>query len=337
MLNILRRMEDGLVVVLRTVLLVFTLALLVGMALWCWEFFKPGKAEPAQAVGSEQLALNWKDAQLDLGFVVDETQRDLGNMVNDIPMEKRLADPSLRPSFQKADGLLRGFVYMNPAQRKRIEKDNSGQGLAPLNPLLKGDALPTPEEVKRQIKKREAQENGECCSADAADAAASTLDAAVGAAQVQRIADRAMPALEMEMEDEEFLNDPVDVASSIHEKAAMAQMEHGEGAYAAYVQGLPAALEKVFGNEKLAPALRNQGAQSLVGMVLINYTLSFDRAAAQLKGEEPLSSTWVDKFQSMETAFWSMLMSFLVLVVMVLVFFRIERHLKALSQSAQPK
>src|SRR5256885_5725705 len=70
--NMLRRIEDLLVQVVRVVLLVFSLLVLVGMALWTWESFRPGKAEAPQAVAQE---LNWKDARPDLQFVVDETDR----------------------------------------------------------------------------------------------------------------------------------------------------------------------------------------------------------------------------------------------------------------------
>ena len=345
MLNVLRRLEDGLVQVLRMVLLVFSLLLLVGMAVWVWDYFKPSK--PVSAVAADAVTLNWKDAKLDLGYVVDETRRDLGNAGNDLPMEKRLADPELRPSFQKADALFRGFIYMNPAQRKRIESDNNSQGLAPVHALLKGDVLPTPEEVNRQIKQRESRENGECCSADPTEAA----DGAIDAAHVRMMAESAaragavaaasavavMDESEGEAETDESLIEPIDVAASIHERAAMAQIEHGTGAYEAYVKGLPGALEKVLGNEDLAPTLRNQSAQGLISMVLINYTLAFDRTAMTLKGEEPTSSSWVERFQSVELAFWSLFMSFLVLVVMVLIFIRIERHLKVMSQQARTK
>ena len=345
MWNVLHRLEDGLVQVLRMVLLVFSLLLLLGMTLWVWDYFKPQKS--AAVAATETAALNWKDAKLDLAYVVDETRRDLGNAGNDIPMEKRLADPELRPSFQKADALLRGFIYMNPAQRKRIESDNNSQGLAPVHALLKGDALPTPEEVDRQIKLRESRESDDCCSADPTDAAASAVDAvqvrsvAESAARAAALAAASATAVEEEEQDgqaetDEALVEPIDVAASIHERASMAQMEHGPGAYAAYVQGLPGALEKVLGNEDLAPILRNQSAQGVSNLMLINYTLAFDRTAMTLKGEEP-SSSWMDRFQSVEMAFWSLLMSLLVLVVMVLVFIRMERHLKVMSQQARLK
>lgn len=91
MLNVLRRLEDGLVQVLRMVLLVFSLLLLVGMAVWVWDYFKPSK--PVSAVAADAVALNWKDAKLDLGYVVDETRRDLGNAGNDLPMEKTPGRP----------------------------------------------------------------------------------------------------------------------------------------------------------------------------------------------------------------------------------------------------
>lgn len=127
--------------------------------------------------------------------------------------------------------------------------------------------------------------------------------------------------------------EPVDTAAAIHERAQAAELEHGKGAYAAYVQGLPAALEQVFGDAALEPRLQAQTAQQILSTVLLNYTLSLDNAARALRGEDsPGSSSWKERFGAVETAFWSMLMSFLVLVVMVLVFIRMERHLRVISQ-----
>lgn len=296
--NMLRRIEDLLVQVVRVVLLVFSLLVLVGMALWTWESFRPGKPEAPQAVAQE---LNWKDARPDLQFVVDETSRDLGAGGGEPAMEKRLADPALRPAFQKADALVRAFVNKDPARRERTERDNQARGLAPLHPLLQGDALPSEADVQRRIQERGQREG---------DAAAASTG-----------------------EEDGWMVEPVDTAAAIHERAQAAELEHGKGAYAAYVQGLPAALEQVFGNAALEPRLQAQTAQQILSTVLLNYTLSLDNAARALRGEDSHgSSSWKERFGAVETAFWSMLMSFLVLVVMVLVFIRMERHLRVISQ-----
>ena len=308
--NMLRRIEDLLVQVVRVVLLVFSLLVLVGMALWTWESFRPGKAEAPQAVAQE---LNWKDARPDLQFVVDETSRDLGAGGGEPAMEKRLADPALRPAFQKADALVRAFVNKDPARRERTERDNQARGLAPLHPLLQGDALPSEADVQRHIQERGQREG----DAGAVDAAADAAAAAAASAD----------------EEDSWMVDPVDTAAAIHERAQAAELEHGKGAYAAYVQGLPAALEQVFGNAALEPRLQAQTAQQILSTVLLNYTLSLDNAARALRGEDSHgSSSWKERFGAVETAFWSMLMSFLVLVVMVLVFIRMERHLRVISQ-----
>ena len=308
--NMLRRIEDLLVQVVRVVLLVFSLLVLVGMALWTWESFRPGKAEAPQAVAQE---LNWKDARPDLQFVVDETSRDLGAGGGEPAMEKRLADPALRPAFQKADALVRAFVNKDPARRERTERDNQARGLAPLHPLLQGDALPSEADVQRHIQER-GQREGDAGAVDAAADAAAAAAASTG-------------------EEDGWMVEPVDTAAAIHERAQAAELEHGKGAYAAYVHGLPAALEQVFGNAALEPRLQAQTAQQILSTVLLNYTLSLDNAARALRGEDSHgSSSWKERFGAVETAFWSMLMSFLVLVVMVLVFIRMERHLRVISQ-----
>ncbi|WP_212646691.1 hypothetical protein [Delftia sp. PE138] len=313
--NMLRRIEDLLVQVVRVVLLVFSLLVLVGMALWTWESFRPGKAEAPQAVAQE---LNWKDARPDLQFVVDETSRDLGAGGGEPAMEKRLADPALRPAFQKADALVRAFVNKDPARRERTERDHQARGLAPLHPLLQGDALPSEADVQRHIQER-GQREGDAGAVDAAADAAAADAAAAAAASAD--------------EEDSWMVDPVDTAAAIHERAQAAELEHGKGAYAAYVQGLPAALEQVFGNAALEPRLQAQTAQQILSTVLLNYTLSLDNAARALRGEDSHgSSSWKERFGAVETAFWSMLMSFLVLVVMVLVFIRMERHLRVISQ-----
>lgn len=304
--NMLRRIEDLLVQVVRVVLLVFSLLVLVGMALWTWESFRPGKAEAPQAVAQE---LNWKDARPNLQFVVDETSRDLGAGGGEPAMEKRLVDPALRPAFQKADALVRAFVNKDPARRERTERDHQARGLAPLHPLLQGDAQPSEADVQRRIQER-GQREGDAGAVDAAAAAAASAD-----------------------EEDSWMVDPVDTAAAIHERAQAAELEHGKGAYAAYVQGLPAALEQVFGNAALEPRLQAQTAQQILSTVLLNYTLSLDNAARALRGEDSHgSSSWKERFGAVETAFWIMLMSFLVLVVMVLVFIRMERHLRVISQ-----
>ncbi|WP_454721498.1 hypothetical protein [Delftia acidovorans] len=308
--NMLRRIEDLLVQVVRVVLLVFSLLVLVGMALWTWESFRPGKAEAPQAVAQE---LNWKDARPDLQFVVDETSRDLGAGGGEPAMEKRLADPALRPAFQKADALVRAYVNKDPARRERTERDNQARGLAPLHPLLQGDTLPSEADVQRRIQER-GQREGDAGAVDAA-------------------ADAAAAAAASTDEEDGWMVEPVDTAAAIHERAQAAELEHGKGAYAAYVQGLPAALEQVFGNAALEPRLQAQTAQQILSTVLLNYTLSLDNAARALRGEDSHgSSSWKERFGAVETAFWSMLMSFLVLVVMVLVFIRMERHLRVISQ-----
>ena len=266
MLTLLRRAEDLLIQVLRLVLLAFSIFVLFGMGHWIWDHYKPKKPDIATAGAT---ALNWKDAPYDLKYMEEETGRDLSVLGNAVPMEKRLADPALRPDFRKADGLLRGFIYRDTAARKRVETENSSQGLDPIHPLLKGDALPSADDVNRQIKMREARENS-CCDKEAADAAAAEVDAAwtarrisltredrMARAAADAAADAAIAAAAEASGEDAMLMDPVNLASEINDRAQAAEMEHGEGSYAAYIKGLPVALEKVLGlysNIAIVPA-----------------------------------------------------------------------------------
>ena len=338
MFTIFRRIEDVMVFLVRLVLLAFMIFALIGMGAWGWNHFKPKKPD-AMSVFAPQTPLDWKDAKLDLKFMEEETGRDLNGLSSQVAIEKRLANPELRPSFQQADGLLRGFIYKDTAARKRIEKENSGQGLEPIHPLLKGDAIPSADEVARQTKMREARENS-CCDKEAADEAAAAVDAAwtarrinltredmMARAAVEAAADAAAEAATSE---DEMLNDPVNLASEINDRAQMAEMEHGEGSYAAYIKGLPAGLQQVLANEKLTAKLQQQSASQIVTTLLTNYTMAFDRTAQTMRGENPDEEKW--DFTGMETVFLTMLVSCLVMVVMVLVMIRMERHMRNMSQ-----
>ena len=147
MLTVLRRLEDVLVQVVRVVLLAFALVVLLALALWVWDSWRGSK--PSSPDGAQPAALNWKDARLDMDYVVSETGRDLGQAGNQVPLTQRLADAQLRPSFQKADQLIRAFVNQDPAARARVEKDNSSRGLAPVHPLLAGSGAPDAALVQR--------------------------------------------------------------------------------------------------------------------------------------------------------------------------------------------
>lgn len=341
MFTVFRRIEDLMVFLVRIVLLAFMVFALVGMGIWAWDHFKPKKQEASMASVTE-APLDWKDAKLDLKFMEEETGRDLNSMSTQVAIEKRLADPELRPSFQKADGLLRGFIYKDTAARKRIEKENSSQGLEPIHPLLKGDAVPSADEVARQIKMREARENS-CCDKEAADAAAAAVDAAWTARRINLTREDMMAraavdaaaeaATDAAADDEEMLSNPVNLATEINDRAQMAEMEHGEGSYAAYIKGLPAGLQLVLANEKLSAKLQQQSAAQIVSTLLTNYTMAFDRTAQTLRGEDPDAQKW--DFGGIETAFLTMLVSCLVMVVMVLVMIRMERHMRQMSQQAE--
>ena len=318
MLTVLRRLEDVLVQVVRVVLLAFALVVLLALALWVWDSWRGSK--PSSPDGAQPAALNWKDARLDLDYVVSETGRDLGQAGNQVPLTQRLADAQLRPSFQKADQLIRAFVNQDPAARARVEKDNSSRGLAPVHPLLAGSGAPDAALVQRLLKAE--QESG-CAGASAAAESAETEAAAA--------------ARSTEDEDSSWFSEPFDIPCAIHERAQMAESEHGAGSYAAYVQGLPTALEQVLGHAELGPRLQQQAVSHMAGTVLTNYTISFDQAARALRGDAEADSddSLLNLYsKAAETAFWSMLMSLLVLVVMVVVFIRMERHLRVISERA---
>jgi hypothetical protein len=129
MLTLLRRAEDLLIQVLRLVLLAFSIFVLFGMGHWIWDHYKP-KPDIATAGAT---ALNWKDAPYDLKYMEEETGRDLSGLGNAVPMEKRLADPALRPRFPQGR---RPAAWLHLpghgcAQTRRNGKQQPGPGSHP--------------------------------------------------------------------------------------------------------------------------------------------------------------------------------------------------------------
>jgi hypothetical protein len=192
---------------------------------------------------------------------------------------------------------------------------------------------------------REARENS-CCDKEAADAAAAEVDAAWTARRISLTReDRMARAAADAAADAAIAAAP----GFGRRRRADGSGEPGlrnqrpcpgrrDGAWRRLVrglhQGLPVALEKVLGNESLAKKLQQQSAPQIVNTLLTNYTLSFDRTAAKLRGDNPDEEKW--EFLGMDTAFATLLISCLVMVMMALVMFRMERHLRGIgAQSGQ--
>lgn len=324
MLSILRRFEDLLIQIMRCVLLIFSLLVLIGMSVWVYDRFQTEKPSATASAAT----LNWSQIQPDLQFVVDETRRDMGNSSSEQSLIAALTDPALRPSLQKADALLRQLINQDPQARAKLEEDHQSRGLALINPLLEGDSLPTAAQIE-QYRTEERRKPSAASAAEAAVEAASEAAAAADAASAEAAS---------EADAEAWFSDPVDIPQEINSRANMAELEHGKGAHAAFIQGLPAALEKVLADPQVSQQLREQTAANLVNMLLVNYTMSFDRSANQLAGkdsDEDGDSFWDRSFRAVETAFWSMLMTFLVLVVMVVSMIRMERHLRVISENSK--
>lgn len=122
---------------------------------------------------------------------------------------------------------------------------------------------------------------------------------------------------------------PVDTAQVLHDRAMQAQLEHGDKAYAAFVSGAPAAMELVLNDATLAPKLHELTVSRLLDMVMTNYSISFSRAVSEQDSSS--ENLWDSVFSSIELTMWSVILSFLVLVVFVVMMIRMERHLRAIS------
>lgn len=262
----------------------------------------------------------WQSLAPDLQFVVEETGRDMGMQSSERAFADSVTQPELRTAFQQADAVVRLFIAQKPEHHDRIEKQNEPLGLAPLHPLLQDDTVPTQAQIDAYQQSKQAKaEDPQTTSSDeeairAANAAAIATDAAADCCN---------------SEDTTYWTEPVDLALAVHERATQVQSEYDAQAYVAYVKGAPKALERVLNDSSLAPKLHELPVSRLVDMVLTNYSISFSRA---ITGEEASPSLWDRFFDSLELTMWSLIMSFLVMVVFVVMVIRMEKHLRLMSQ-----
>lgn len=319
-MQLLRKLEDIFVQVIRLVLMGFALLVLVALAAHLWDKISPKKA----ATETSANAVDWTSVKPDMKFVLEETGRDMGTYVPDQALQERLGDAAVRAHFKQFDQLVRDFIAKNPEAHARVEKDNEARGLAPLNPLLVGDTAPSAEQIQAYQQTLKDKEQAESARMEQVLAQASDAP------------EEAASASCCDSSNEMFWAEPVDLAQLLHERAVQTQSEYGEQAYAAYVAGAPAAMALVLNDATLAPKLQTLTVARLVDMVLVNYGISFGRSVSEHNGDSS-DSLWDTVFSSIEMTMWSVILSFLVLVVFVVMMMRMEKHLRTISLHHTPR
>lgn len=317
------KLEDVFVQIIRVVLLGFSALVLVALAL-----LLIGKVLPQKEKSASESSVEWSQLKPDMQFVVEETGRDIGMALPNKQLQERLSDPALRPAFQKTDQLVRDFVAQQAEQHARIEKENESRGLAPVNPLLVGDALPTEKDITAYAQQLQAQMDAKEAHEKARQEAMERYMLAEGDEEA------AAEAVLKELDGAEgcCLTEPVNLPLVLHERAQSLQQDHGEKAYASFVLGAPAAMQAVLDNATLAPKLHEMTVSRLVDMVMTNYSISFSRAVSD-QAPDSSETLWDSIFSSIELTMWSVIFSFLVLVVFVVMALRMERHLRTISQN----
>lgn len=320
---LLRKIEDIFVLIVRLVLLAFSVVVLVALAQYTWDKYVRTKD------GDTASKVAWSELQPDMKYVVEETGRDMGISTSEQAFHDSLGNATLRPAFKQVDSLVRNFVALKPEHHAEVEKNHEAKGLAPLNPLLVGDSTPTKAQVdayaKEQAELAQAKEKAENERLERLLGIAESVEAS-SEAEAAEAADASSCC---SSSDESMWTDPVDVALALHKSAADIQSGYNEKAYQAYVLGAPKALELVLSDATLAPKLHDLPVSRLVDMVLTNYTISFSRAAGEF---DETDSLWERAFNSLELTMWSLILSFFVMVVMLMMAVRMERHIRTISE-----
>ncbi len=299
------KIESALLYLMRLVMVVLVLFILFNFALWSWGAAHkptPGTAAEDMHPNRDWAALKISEEELkkitysDYGY--DDTYQTLSD-------GKLAADPAVVAAFAEVDAVLRAAIERDPAQRKKLERDNDEPGLAPVQ------ALPALVETM-QAKERASQEM------DAVDAAAAATAAASDAA-----------------DSEGWKPQPTSIGEVLLQQTRSIISSYGYEAGRSFTLGAPQALKALLADPQVQKGINKQTTSMVVTNLLLNYGIVFSAKA----GESEMSTakpSWLERLiePSNLLVFTVLLWSF-VFLMMIVVFLRVERHLRTMSQDGK--
>jgi uncharacterized membrane protein len=298
------KIESALLYLMRLVMVVLVLFTLFNFALWSWgAAHKPSPETAAEDMhkGRDWAALKISDEELKKITYSDFGYGDSSQVVHD---DKLAADTAAVAAFAEVDALVRTAIERNPVQRKKLEDDNSERGLAPAQAL--------PALVETMHAKERA--GNDITAMDAATAASAAVEAADG--------DDWEP--QSTSIGEVLLNQTRSIISSYNYDAGRA-----------FVLGAPAALKTLLADPQVQAGISKQTASIAVSNLLLNYNMVFSAKAGE-SDMQTATSSWLQRLiePSNLLVFTVLLWSF-VFLMMIVVFLRVERHLRAMSQDGK--
>ncbi|MBB6576217.1 putative membrane protein [Comamonas odontotermitis] len=300
------KIESGLLYLMRLVMVILVLFTLFNFALWSWEAVR--KPKPDTAIEDAHKDRDWavlkiSDEELKKITYSDFGFGDASQTLND---GKLAADTAVVAAFAEVDALVRAAIERNPAQRKKLEDDNNERGLAP------AQALPALVEAM-QAKER----------ADHDTAAAAAVDATTAAVAAAQAAD------------DDWQPQPTSIGEALLNQTRSIITSYNYDAGRAFVLGAPAALKTLLADPQVQAGISKQTTSIVVSNLLLNYNMVFSAKAGE-SDVQAATPGWLERLlePSNLLVFTVLLWSF-VFLMMIVVFLRVERHLRAMSQEGK--
>ena len=298
------KIESGLLYLMRLVMVILVLFTLFNFALWSWEAVRKPKPDTAMEEAHKDrdwTALKISDEELKKITYSDFGYGDASQALND---GKLAADTAVVAAFAEVDALVRAAIERNPAQRKKLEDNNNERGLAP------AQALPVLVEAV-QTKERA---DHDMAAVDAATAAAAAVEAADG---------------------DDWQPLPTSIGEALLNQTRSIITSYNYDAGRAFVLGAPAALKTLLADPQVQAGIGKQTASIAVSNLLLNYNMVFSAKAGESDAQAATPS-WLERLvePSNLLVFTVLLWSF-VFLMMIVVFLRVERHLRAMSQEGK--
>ena len=296
----LAKLESGLLYLMRVVMVVLVLFTLFTFVMWAAQALRPDKT--AQAAADANKTRDWAAVKISDEELKKTTYSDFGYGDADQALNdgKLAADAAIATAFADVDASVRAAIERNPAARQKLEKDNSEAGLAPAAALA--------DVVKAlQAKERALYDN----TTEPTDAAAQAVAAA---------------------SDDEYHPQPTSIGETLLGQTRSIISSYGYDAGRAFALGAPAAFKTLLADPQVLAGIDKQTASTVVSNLMLNYNMAFNSKAGETDVGEAKTHGWLERLlePSNLLVFTVLLWSF-VLMMMIVVFLRVERHLRALS------
>lgn len=294
----LQKLESGLLYLMRVLMVLLVLFTLFSLALWAADSLR-SPAAPATQATTDWSGFKIDDAELKRTTYSDFGFADSDHHAND---DKLAKDGEVVAAFTQVDQLLRAAILQNPDKRRQVDAAGDDAGLA--------DAQSLADWLKASREK-----------ASAGTAVSAAVDATAG----------------VQGDDEEFKPQPVNITEALLNQTHGIIDANGYGAGRAFVLGAPAAFKTLLADAQVQRGMAQQTTSFLVSNLLLNYNMAFSTKVsgtdADTAGARP---SWLERLMEPSNLLvFTVLMWTLVFMMLIVVFLRVERHLRAMASEGR--